>query len=60
MELRNGLPPARCFEEPLDKGALRGTKLDRAKYEVMLKMYYRKRAGMKKESRQRQLLKSLA
>jgi aldehyde:ferredoxin oxidoreductase len=36
-------PPARWFEEPLGKGALKGAKLDRAKYEVMLKMYYKKR-----------------
>ena len=36
-------PPARWFDEPLEKGALKGARLDRAKYEVMLKMYYRKR-----------------
>ncbi|MEM0007402.1 MAG: aldehyde ferredoxin oxidoreductase family protein [Candidatus Bathyarchaeia archaeon] len=36
-------PPARWFEEPLTKGNLKGAKLDRAKYEVMLNMYYRKR-----------------
>jgi len=36
-------PPARWFEEPLGKGALKGAKLDRTKYEVMLKMYYKKR-----------------
>jgi len=36
-------PPARWFEEPLEKGALKGARLDKAKYEVMLKMYYRKR-----------------
>lgn len=36
-------PPARWFEQPLKKGALRGAKLDRAKYEVMLNMYYKKR-----------------
>jgi aldehyde:ferredoxin oxidoreductase len=36
-------PPARWFEEPLTKGNLKGAKLDEAKYEVMLNMYYRKR-----------------
>jgi aldehyde:ferredoxin oxidoreductase len=36
-------PPARWFEEPLTKGNLKGAKLDRAKFEVMLNMYYRKR-----------------
>ncbi|MEM2104717.1 MAG: aldehyde ferredoxin oxidoreductase C-terminal domain-containing protein, partial [Candidatus Bathyarchaeia archaeon] len=36
-------PPARWFNEPLEKGAFKGVKLDRAKYEVMLKLYYRKR-----------------
>ena len=36
-------PPARWFEEPLTKGNLKGAKLDRAKFEVILNMYYRKR-----------------
>ncbi len=36
-------PPARWFEQPLAKGALKGAKLDKAKYEVMLNMYYKKR-----------------
>jgi aldehyde:ferredoxin oxidoreductase len=36
-------PPARWFEEPLTEGNLKGAKLDKAKYEVMLNMYYRKR-----------------
>ncbi|MEM2690566.1 MAG: aldehyde ferredoxin oxidoreductase C-terminal domain-containing protein, partial [Candidatus Bathyarchaeia archaeon] len=36
-------PPARWFNEPLNKGPLKGAKLDRTKYEVMLKMYYKKR-----------------
>lgn len=36
-------PPVRWFEEPLTKGNLKGSKLDKAKYEVMLNMYYRKR-----------------
>jgi aldehyde:ferredoxin oxidoreductase len=37
------VPPARWFEEPLTKGPFKGAKLDRAKYEVMLQAYYRKR-----------------
>jgi len=37
------VPPARWFEEPLTKGPLKGAKLDRVKYDVMLRMYYRKR-----------------
>lgn len=36
-------PPARWFEQSLTKGALKGAKLDKAKYEVMLNMYYKKR-----------------
>ena len=37
------VPPARWFEEPLTKGPLKGAKLDRTKFDVMLRMYYRKR-----------------
>jgi len=37
------VPPARWFEEPLTKGAMKGAKLDRAKYDVMLGKYYWKR-----------------
>lgn len=37
------VPPARWFEEPITKGALKGSKLDRAKYDKMLRMYYQKR-----------------
>ncbi|NWF87103.1 aldehyde ferredoxin oxidoreductase family protein [Candidatus Bathyarchaeota archaeon] len=36
-------PPARWFEEPLTKGPLKGAKLDRTKYDVMLQKYYHKR-----------------
>lgn len=36
-------PPAKWFETQLSKGNLKGAKLDRAKYEVMLKTYYKKR-----------------
>ena len=37
------VPPARWFEEPLTKGTFEGAKLDRAKYDAMLHMYYKKR-----------------
>jgi aldehyde:ferredoxin oxidoreductase len=36
-------PPARWFEEPLTKGALKGRKLGVRRYSDMLQMYYRKR-----------------
>jgi aldehyde:ferredoxin oxidoreductase len=37
------VPPARWFEEPLTEGTFKGAKLDRAKYDAMLHMYYKKR-----------------
>ena len=37
------VPPVRWFREPLTKGPMKGAKLDRAKYDVMLSNYYRKR-----------------
>lgn len=37
------VPPSRWFEEPLTKGPLKGSKLDRAKYDAMLQTYYKKR-----------------
>lgn len=37
------VPPARWFEEPPTKGVLKDVKLDRAKYDVMLQNYYKKR-----------------
>jgi aldehyde:ferredoxin oxidoreductase len=36
-------PPARWFEEPTTQGALKGAKLDRAKYDIMLQRYYSRR-----------------
>jgi len=36
-------PPARWFEEPITKGPLKGGKLDRARYDIMLQKYYEKR-----------------
>ena len=37
------IPPARWFKEPLTKGPLKGRKLDKEKYDAMLRKYYRKR-----------------
>lgn len=37
------VPPARWFSEPLTEGPMKGAKLDRAKYEEMLQVYYKKR-----------------
>jgi aldehyde:ferredoxin oxidoreductase len=37
------VPPARWFNEPLKQGQLKGAKLDRAKYDSLLQMYYAKR-----------------
>jgi aldehyde:ferredoxin oxidoreductase len=37
------VPPARWFDEPLNQGPLKGAKLDRRKYDMMLQSYYRKR-----------------
>ncbi len=37
------VPPARWFDEPLTKGPLKGTRLDRAKYDDMLQVYYKRR-----------------
>jgi aldehyde:ferredoxin oxidoreductase len=37
------VPPPRWFEEPLTAGSLKGSKLDRAKYDEMLQVYYKKR-----------------
>jgi len=37
------IPPTRWFEEPITKGSLKGAKLDRTKYDVMLQRYYKKR-----------------
>jgi aldehyde:ferredoxin oxidoreductase len=37
------VPPARWFKEPLNAGFLKGTKLDRFKYDALLQTYYEKR-----------------
>ncbi len=37
------VPPVRWFDEPVTEGALKGAKLDSAKYAEMLQTYYRKR-----------------
>jgi aldehyde:ferredoxin oxidoreductase len=53
------VPPARWFEEPLKKGALKGSRLDREKYNSMLQMYYRKRGWDKRGIPTKSTLKSL-
>jgi len=35
--------PARWYTDPLTKGPMKGRKLDKARYEAMLQMYYKKR-----------------
>lgn len=37
------VPPARWFDELLTKGTMKGAKLDRTKYNIMLQKYYSKR-----------------
>jgi aldehyde:ferredoxin oxidoreductase len=48
------VPPPRWFEEPLTKGSLKGTKLNRTEYKRMLQLYYEKRGwddrGIPRES----------
>jgi len=48
------VPPSRWFDEPLTEGPFKGAKLDRAKYDAMLQMYYQKRGwdnrGIPRES----------
>jgi aldehyde:ferredoxin oxidoreductase len=41
------IPPQRWFNEPLTEGALKGSKLDLAKYNLMLDSYYSKRGWNK-------------
>jgi len=41
-------PPARWFDHPLTKGPLKGTKLDRTKYDAMLQLYYDRRGWDKR------------
>jgi aldehyde:ferredoxin oxidoreductase len=37
------LPPLRWFKEPTTQGRLKGSKLDRSKYDAMLQAYYKRR-----------------
>lgn len=53
------IPPARWFEEPLTKGALKGEKLDKAGYVDMLQTYYKKRGWNNNGIPTRPTLKSL-
>jgi len=40
---RMDTPPARWFDQPLTNGPMKGTKLDRTKYDAMLQLYYDRR-----------------
>jgi aldehyde:ferredoxin oxidoreductase len=53
------VPPARWFEEPTKKGALKGARLDKAKYNTMLQMYYQKRGWDEHGVPRRSTLKNL-
>jgi aldehyde:ferredoxin oxidoreductase len=53
------VPPARWFEQPTTQGALRGAKLDRAKYDAMLQSYYRRRGWDERGIPTRATLKKL-
>jgi aldehyde:ferredoxin oxidoreductase len=53
------VPPARWFEEPITNGALKGSKLDRAEYGEMLRMYYQKRGWDQRGIPTKTTLKSL-
>jgi aldehyde:ferredoxin oxidoreductase len=53
------VPPARWFEESITKGPLKGSKLDRAKYDKMLQTYYQKRGWDKRGIPTKTTLKNL-
>jgi aldehyde:ferredoxin oxidoreductase len=52
-------PPARWFEEPITKGPLKGGKLDRTKYDIMLQRYYKKRGWDERGIPKKSVLKKL-
>jgi aldehyde:ferredoxin oxidoreductase len=53
------VPPPRWFEEPLTEGPMKGEKLDRAKYDSMLQVYYRKRGWDERGVPRKSTLKNL-
>ena len=53
------VPPARWFKEPITKGALKGAKLDRSKYDNMLQTYYKKRGWDERGIPKKSTLKKL-
>jgi aldehyde:ferredoxin oxidoreductase len=53
------VPPPRWFEEPLTEGPMKGKKLDRAKYDSMLQMYYKKRGWDERGVPRKSTLKNL-
>jgi aldehyde:ferredoxin oxidoreductase len=52
-------PPSRWFEEPLNQGDLKGSKLDRTRYDEMLSWYYEIRGWNEKGIPQKETLKGL-
>jgi aldehyde:ferredoxin oxidoreductase len=53
------VPPKRWFKEPLSKGPLKGSKLDKDRYDTMLRKYYRKRGWDDKGIPRKNTLKKL-
>jgi aldehyde:ferredoxin oxidoreductase len=53
------VPPMRWFEEPLAKGALKGAKLNKTKYDTILQTYYRKRGWDERGVPRKSTLKNL-
>jgi aldehyde:ferredoxin oxidoreductase len=53
------VPPMRWFDEPLTKGALKGAKLSKAKYDGMLQTYYQKRGWDERGVPRKSTLKNL-
>jgi aldehyde:ferredoxin oxidoreductase len=53
------VPPARWFRDPLTQGPLKGAKLDREKYLIMLNKYYRKRGWDERGIPKKNTLKKL-
>jgi aldehyde:ferredoxin oxidoreductase len=53
------VPPARWFEEPTTEGPLKGSKLDRAKYNSMLQTYYKHRGWDERGIPTKETLKKL-
>jgi aldehyde:ferredoxin oxidoreductase len=53
------VPPRRWFEEPTSKGLLKGARLDKTRYDIMLRKYYQKRGWDEKGIPTEKTLKNL-